>query len=103
MKTIEHTSVDSDLYAFPKSQAPSFTNWASKRVLLTGSNGFLTASVDEVTDGLVWLIFKGATAPASWDAWVAKVDFSIEQIPKYGDTQRWTSPANTLDVSISKV
>lgn len=104
MQTVEHTSSSAGpFYAFPLSQAPSFTNWSTKRVQLTGSNGYFSGSVNTDTDGQIWLVFDGVSQPASFDDWVAKADFSIKEIPKFGDVQRWTNPSDSLDVTISKV
>lgn len=122
MALIQHTSSDAGpFYAFPLSQAPSFANWASKRVQLTGSAGYFSGTVDTVTEGNVWLIFSGSSQPANFDAWIAKADFSTEtavaavqtdvdslqtsmtSVPKYGETQRWANPTETIDVSITKV
>jgi hypothetical protein len=104
MKLVEFTSSQSGpFFAFPLSQAPSFTNWASKRVALTGSNGYFSGSVNTTLDGNIWLIFSGASAPASFDAWVGKVDFSNDEIPRFGDAQRWTNPTDSLDVTVTRV
>lgn len=103
MKTVQFTSSQSGpFYAFPLSQAPSLANWTSKRVALTGSNGYFSGSVNTTLDGNIWLIFSGAAAPANFDVWVGRVDFSTEEIPKYGDSQRWTNPTDSLDVTIAR-
>lgn len=103
MKLVEITSaLAGPFYAFPISQAPSFTNWASKRVLLAGSNGYFSGSVNTTLDGNVWLIFSGATQPTSFDDWLFEADFSNEDIPKFGDSQNWASPTNTLAVTVTR-
>lgn len=100
MQIIEHTSSSSGpFYAFPLSEAPSFANWSTKRVQLNGSNGYFSGSVD-TANGLIWLVFSGASQPTSFDDWVAKADFSI---PRFGDAQQWVSPSNSLNVTISRV
>lgn len=103
METIKLTSSESGpFYAFPMNEAPSFANWGGatpKKVQLTGSVGFFSGSVDTDADGDVWLIFSGATQPASFDDWIAIADFSF---PRYGETQRWDSGENVIDVSVSR-
>lgn len=114
MRTIKFTSaLSGPFYAFPINEAPSFANWAGatpKKVQLTGSAGFFSGSVDTTTNGDVWLIFSGATQPASFDDWIAIADFSIasvqevvDTIPAFGETQRWDSGENVIDVSVSRV
>lgn len=103
MALLEHTSTNAGpFYGFPASQAPSFANWASKRVQLTGSNGYFSGTVNTTLDGSRWFVFEGASAPASFDAYVAYADFAIEEIPKYGDPQTWTNPTETLAVTVSR-
>jgi hypothetical protein len=103
MALLEHTSTGSGpFYAFPASQAPSFANWLTKRVQLTGSNGYFSGTVNTTLDGSRWFVFEGASAPASFDAYVAYADFAIEEIPKYGDPQTWTNPTETLAVTVSR-
>jgi hypothetical protein len=103
MALIEHTSTSSGpFYAFPASQAPSFANWTAKRFLLSGSNGYFSGTVNTTLDGNRWFIFEGASAPASFDAYVAYADFSIEDVPKYGEAQTWTNPTESLAVTVSR-
>ena len=100
MKLVEITSsLSGPFYAFPLSQAPSFANWASKRVALTGSSGYFSGSVDTTLDGNIWLVFSGASQPASFDDWLFKADFSV---PQFGDAQQWASPTNTLAVTVTR-
>lgn len=104
MNLIEFTTLDAGpFYAFPLSQAPSFANWSTKRVLMSGSNGYFSGSVNTTLDGNIWLVFSGASAPSNFDAWVFRADFLNESIPKFGQTQRWTNPTESLDVTITKV
>ena len=103
MALIEHTSKnEGPFYAFPASQAPSFANWLTKRVQLTGSNDYYSGTVNTTLDGNRWFVFEGASAPASFDDYVAYVDFSIEDVPKFGDAQRWTNPTDSLDVTVTR-
>lgn len=81
MATIEFTSSTTQpLNAFPLSQAPSWTNWNTKRVPMPGSAGFFSCAVDTGVDGKVWLIFEGDAVPSSWDDWVGKVDLGLTTV-----------------------
>ncbi len=104
MKKLEITTTASGpLFAFPLSQAPSLANWSAKRVALTGSNGYFSGMVNTTLDGNIWLVFSGESAPANFDAWLFRADFSLEDVPKFGQTQRWTNPTESLDVTVTKV
>lgn len=54
-----------------------------------------------------WLTTLGATAPAGWINAAAIANDAVTAITvnlfKYGDVQRWTSPANQINVTITKV
>jgi len=54
-----------------------------------------------------WLTTLGANAPAGWINDPAIASDAVTKITvnlfKYGDVQRWTSPANQLNVTITKV
>jgi hypothetical protein len=54
-----------------------------------------------------WLTTLGATAPAGWINDPAIASDAVNKITvnlfKYGDVQRWTSPANQINVTITKV
>jgi hypothetical protein len=54
-----------------------------------------------------WLTTLGATAPAGWINDPAIASDAVTKITvnlfKYGDVQRWTSPANQINVTITKV
>jgi hypothetical protein len=52
------------LYAFPTNQ--SLASWTTYRVLMTGSSGRYTCTIDD-TNGMEWGIYVGASAPATYD------------------------------------
>lgn len=59
--------------AFPGSES-GFANWASLRVESAGSLNRYTFDVDENTSA-VWFLFRGSTAPTSWDQAIAVKHF----------------------------
>ncbi len=97
MKTITlTTTLTGPFYAFPASQA-NFANWnTAKRVELTGSAGRFSGSVNTTTDGAVWYVFRGATAPTSWSERIAIADFTIELA--IADQSITVYPLNASDV-----
>lgn len=113
MRTIEITTDLADpIYAYPASQKDhgDFANWLTKRRPFTGSSALKTATVDTSLDGPIWYIFVGNDPPTSWDQWLWFMDFTTiiavedatADIPKFGQTQRWTNPTETLDVTITE-
>lgn len=77
MKTLAFVSSLTPLYAFPESEAPTFTNWTTLRQLMTNTNGYQTVSVDtSISNG--WFIFVGATAPTNFADAIAYKNFAIE-------------------------
>lgn len=59
--------------AFPSNQ--SVTTWLANKVNMPGSEGFFSASVDEVSS-TVWLIFAGSAQPADKSLAVKVMDFT---------------------------
>lgn len=75
------TATGGTYYAYPVDQ--SLASWLTYRAALTegsGANvGRYSMSLNDA-NGTAWVIFSGASQPASWDLWVASVDISDEVI-----------------------
>jgi hypothetical protein len=67
-KTFEITTkLAGPWYAFPGSES-GFANWATaRRVEGSGSADRWKFTVDDTQYGPLWYVFRGATAPTSWD------------------------------------
>ena len=91
------TTLTGPFYAFPASQA-NFANWnTAKRVELIGSAGRFSASVNTTTDGPIWYVFRGATAPSAWSDRIAIADFTLE-LAIEEDQSITVYPLNASDV-----
>jgi hypothetical protein len=83
------------------------TGALSARVLADGAIDAGSIAAGALNGKGDWLTTLGATAPAGWINDPAIASDAVTKITvnlfKYGDVQRWTSPANQLNVTITKV
>jgi hypothetical protein len=79
----------------------------SARVLADGAIDAGSIAASALNGKGDWLTTLGATAPAGWINAAAIANDAVTAITvnlfKYGDVQRWTSPANQINVTITKV
>jgi hypothetical protein len=79
----------------------------SARVLADGAIDAGSIAASALNGKGDWLTTLGATAPAGWINAAAIANDAVTAITvnlfKYGDVQRWNSPANQIDVTITKV
>jgi hypothetical protein len=79
----------------------------SARVLADGAIDAGSIAAGALNGKGDWLTTLGATAPAGWINAAAIANDAVTAITvnlfKYGDVQRWTSPANQINVTIAKV
>lgn len=88
MSKIEFTTQGAGpFFAHPSNDDDNFADWDDNKIEVPGVNGRYKLEVDTSIEK-VWYVYQGATAPDSWDDWIAFFDFTSEGGRDWTDEQR---------------